>query len=239
MIRPMTEVTGSAADGDQGWADRLAWAHGLIATDPVERAAALVRHDSARADIWSARARLNAALRSTAALEPEALDREPVLATARGAYEKAKNKCLPEALWNRPFTESVSSRPRLPFALLFLEWEARYPQEWTQHAKAWGTKETLIRELAAGDHGEETKAKLVDLVDLAVQRAYRCKDREYVRVARAVDGDDLRGRLDKAHRSDDPWAQLHAGYVLWLLDRPEVPNTRHVWRTWLAGSGIR
>ncbi|WP_103533507.1 hypothetical protein [Streptomyces sp. SM11] len=33
-----------------------------------------------------------------------------------------------------------------------------------------------------------------------------------------------------------PWARRHAGYVLWLLDRPEVPNTRHVWRTWLAAA---
>ncbi|GGP73368.1 hypothetical protein GCM10010287_55160 [Streptomyces variabilis] len=30
---------------------------------------------------------------------------------------------------------------------------------------------------------------LVELGDLAVQRPYRCKDREYVRVARAVDGE--------------------------------------------------
>ncbi|MFI6037776.1 hypothetical protein ACIBBD_27070 [Streptomyces sp. NPDC051315] len=78
-------------------------------------------------------------------------------------------------------------------------------------------------------------ARLVDLVDLAVQRTYRCKDREYVRVARAVDGAQLRDRLHNARRSRNPAAQLHAGYVLWLLDHPETPNTRHVWRSRLSG----
>ncbi|MEU3444298.1 hypothetical protein ABZ755_28535, partial [Streptomyces griseoincarnatus] len=85
-------------------------------------------------------------------------------------------------------------------------------------------------------HKRPLRAKLVDLVDLAVQRTYRCKDREYVRVARAVDGDELRDRLHRAQRSENPAARLHAGYVLLLLDRPEIPNTRHVWRTWLSGT---
>jgi hypothetical protein len=165
----------------------------------------------------------------------EAQRREPVFVAAQEAYDEAAGRCLPEALWNTPISGGISAWPGLPFALLFLEWEARYPQEWTQHAKAWGTKQTLIRKLAADGHGEVVRAQLVDLLDHVVQRAYRCKDREYVRVARAVDGDDLRDRLEKAHRSDNPWAQLHASYVLWLLDRPEIPNTRYVWRTWLAG----
>jgi hypothetical protein len=235
----MTNVAGSGADDDQGWADRLAWAYGLIATKPVERAAALVRLASARAEVLSARARFNEAWHLTSALGHEAQYREPMLVAAQGAYDEAASHCLPEALWNTPISGGISRWPGLPFALLFLEWEARYPQEWTQHAKAWGTKRTLIRKLAVSNHGEAGRAKLVDLVDLVVQRAYRCKDREYVRVARVVDGDDLRYRLDRAHCSDNPWAQLHARYVLWLLDRPGIPNTRYVWRTWLAESRSR
>ncbi|WP_369247703.1 hypothetical protein [Streptomyces sp. R41] len=235
----MTKVAGSGADDDQGWADRLAWAYGLVAAEPVERSAALVRLASARVEVRSARARFNEAWHLTSALGHEAQYREPVFVAARGAYDEAASHCLPEALWNTPISGGISRWPGLPFALLFLEWEARYPQEWTQHAKAWGTKQRLIRELAAGDPGEVGRAKLVDLVDLVVQRAYRCKDREYVRVARAVDGDDLRGRLDTAHRSDNPWARLHASYVLWLLDRPQIPNTGYVWRAWLADSRSR
>lgn len=129
----------------------------------------------------------------------------------------------------------LATWPGLLYVLLFLEWEARYPREWTRHAKAWGTKESLIREVARARQEEAIKAKLTDLVEIVVHRAYRCKDREYVRVARAVDSADLRGRLDRAVDSDSSWARCHAGYVLWLLDRPDLPNTRHVWQTWVAG----
>ncbi|MFD8307234.1 hypothetical protein ACFV29_33640 [Streptomyces sp. NPDC059690] len=230
----MTKVTGPDADDGHAWAERLGWAYGLTAPDAVDRAAALVRLDDARARVRRTRGHLNETWRLTAALGHEEQHREPALTAAREAYDEALSHCLPEALWHRPVFGSISTWPGLPFALLFLEWEARHPQEWTRHAKAWGTKQALIRELAADDHSEAVEARLVDLVDLVVRRAYRCKDREYVRVARAVDGDDLRDRLDRAHRSDNPWAQLHAGYVLRLLDRPETPNTRHVWRTWLA-----
>ncbi|MER8005386.1 hypothetical protein [Streptomyces sp. NPDC094149] len=230
----MTKVAGQDADDDHAWAERLGWAYGLTAPDAVDRAAALVRLDDARATVRRTRVHLNETRRLTAGLGHEEQDREPALLAARAAHDDALSRCLPEALWNRPFFERISTWVGLPFALHFLEWEARYPQEWTQHAKAWGTKEGLIRDLAADDHDEAVGTRLVDLVDLAVQRAYRCKDREYVRVARAVDGDDLRDRLARAHHSDNPWARLHAGYVLWLLDHPETPNTRHVWRTWLA-----
>lgn len=123
----------------------------------------------------------------------------------------------------------------LPYALLFLEWEARFPQEWTRHAKSWGTKQSLIRDMARTHQDEAVKATLTDLVEIVVRRAYRCKDREYVRVARAVDSADVRGRLDRAVDSDSPWARCQAGYVLWLLDHPELPNTRRVWRAWVAG----
>lgn len=154
------------------------------------------------------------------------------------AYRRACGRCFPGALWSgSAYAHGESSAwPRLPLALLFLEWEARYPQEWTEHAKAWGTKQALIRGLAATDHDHCLRAKLIDLVDLAVQRTYRCKDREYVRVARVVDGDELRDRLHRAQHSENPAAQRHASYVLWLLDRPEIPNTRHVWCGWLSGT---
>ncbi|MFG2129891.1 hypothetical protein ACGFNV_19095 [Streptomyces sp. NPDC048751] len=228
-------MAGSGVDDDHGWTERLAWAYGLIATDPGERAAALVRLASAKREVESAFLRSNKAWLPTPRLRFKARDRR----AAQKAYAEAASHCLPEALWGRPASGELSTWAGLPFALLFLEWEARYPQEWTQHAKAWGTKQSLIRELATADHEDHVRTKLVDLVDLAVQRVYRCKDREYVRVARGVDGVELRGRLHKAQRSGSPWAQIHAGYVLWLLDNPEVPNTRHVWKTWLADTRTR
>lgn len=111
--------------------------------------------------------------------------REPAFLQARRRHQQAQRCSLPDGVWGGPAGRDLAAWPGLPYVLLFLEWEARYPPEWTQHAKAWGTKQSLIREVARARHEEAVRAKLTDLVEIVVQRAYRCKDREYVRVARA------------------------------------------------------
>lgn len=161
--------------------------------------------------------------------------RERAFLQARQRHRQAQKCSLPDGVWGGPEDGDLAAWPGLPYLLLFLEWEARYPLEWTHHAKEWGTKQSLIRAVARADQEEALGTKLTDLVEIVVHRAYRCKDREYVRVARAVDSAALRGRLDQAADSDSPWARCHAGYVLWLLDRPDLPNTRRVWQTWVAG----
>ncbi|MEU3206129.1 hypothetical protein ABZ702_20095 [Streptomyces cyaneofuscatus] len=219
--------TGVGIDGVGVWYERLGWTYGLIASDPAVRGVALARLADAESNTRDASDRYNRTWRRRYS---------PRRKAARGNYEEIRKHSLPDALWDRPAGPDIVAWPGLPYALLFLEWEARYPQEWTRHAKAWGTKQGLIRDVAVAHHDETVRTKLADLIEVVVQRPYRCKDREYVRAARAVDGNDLRIRLQTAARSDNPWAQRHAGYVLWLLDRPEVPNTRHVWRTWLAAA---
>ncbi|MET7691006.1 hypothetical protein ABZT06_24010 [Streptomyces sp. NPDC005483] len=224
----MTKRTVPGVDDARAWNERLDWAYHLIAADPAERAVALDRLDRARAKTEAAIAHYNEVWRTASRFGPHPRKRK----AARQAFDEAASRSLPEALWTRHDAD-LRRWPGLPYAVLYLEWEARYPQQWTRHAKMWGVKESLIRQLATVDHDTGTRAKLVDLVDLVVRRSYRCKDREYVRVARAVDGPDLRGRLTAARDSPAPWARLHAAYVLRLLDHPEIPNTRHVWKTWL------
>ncbi|MFE2014385.1 hypothetical protein [Streptomyces sp. NPDC059491] len=212
------------------WDARLGWAGGLIAEDPAERTAALDRHLEARRKVGAALRRFNELRRPGEWLGgPVPTDVTP----SRAAYEEyreAMRRVLPDALWNRPGGD-VRTWAGLPYALLFLEWEAGFPEEWTLHAKKWGTKERLLRDVAVPGHAEPARARLTDLVETVVRRPYRCKDRAYVRVARAVDSAELRARLECAARSDTPWARRHARYVLWLLDRPDVPNTVHVWQT--------
>ncbi|WP_176740067.1 hypothetical protein [Streptomyces sp. Ncost-T10-10d] len=230
-------AAGAGSDGDEAdaWRARLGWAFGLIAEDPAERAAALAHLDAARRNTWAALDRFNELWHLTRPLGPQEQYQEPAFRRAHEVYADVRSHSLPEGLWGR----GADRGPGLPYALLFLEWEARFPREWTEHAKAWSTKQSLIRRMAVVDHDQPTRAKLIGLVEVVVQRAHRCKDREYVRVARAVDGEDLRHRLGTAAASDNPWARLHAGYVLWLLDRPEVPNTHHVWRTWVSEASGR
>lgn len=235
MISCVAEEAGTGADDACLWDERLSWAFGLIADDPAARTAALAHLAEARRQVEDARGRFNETWRLTRPLGADERYREPAFLKARRRYQQAQTRSLPDGLWDRPASEDLATWQGLPYALLFLEWEARFPQDWTQHAKAWSTKESLIREVARARQEEALKAKLTDLVEIVVHRVYRCKDREYVRVARAVDSADLRGRLDRAADSDSPWTRSHAGYVLWLLNRPDLPNTRHVWQTWVAG----
>ncbi|MFJ9552386.1 hypothetical protein ACIRPH_01130 [Nocardiopsis sp. NPDC101807] len=220
--------------GARAWDARLGWAHGLTADDPAAREAALARLLRAQEGVGRSIARLNEALLRPPPPGPAGRRRDPAFVRAATAHREAERHSLPEALWNRP-PGDVRTWAGLPYALLYLEWEAKYPQTWTRYAKKWGTKRLLLRDVAVTGHGEAARARLVGLVAAAVRRRYRCKDREYVRVARAVDGEDLRVALAPAADSEDVWARRHAGYVLWLLDRPGVPNTRRVWEGWNAG----
>ncbi|MFJ4186652.1 hypothetical protein [Kitasatospora sp. NPDC089509] len=155
-------------------------------------------------------------------------------AEANDLWRARQAHSFPDSLWGRPAAADLTDWPGLPYALLFLEWEARYPEEWTRCAKSWGTKQRLIRDLAAARLDVRTRAKLVELIGIVVARPYRCKDREFVRLARSVDGEDLRRGIAAAAASDSPWARIHAGYLEWMLDHPDTPNSRRVWRTWLA-----
>ena len=234
MISRVTEEAVGGVEDADAWDARLGWAFGLIADDPAERAVALVRLSVARQYVHDALAQFNEMWRLTLLLGASEQYQERAFLEASRTYCQVRSHSLPDGLWGRPAATDVTAWPGLPYLLLFLEWEARFPQEWTRHAKAWGTKQGLIRDLAVAHQDEVVRAKLVDLIEIVVRRAYRCKDREYVRVARVLDGDDLRGRLESAASSVDPRSRCHAGYVLRLLDCPELPNTPRVWRSWVA-----
>ncbi|MFC5028671.1 MULTISPECIES: hypothetical protein [Streptomyces] len=225
--------SGAGVDEVHTWDARLDWAYGLIADDPSERTAALARLTIAKRNVGDALMQFNNVWSSTQSPGRQLHYRDPALQQAIEVHRDAARHSLPDALWNRRCAD-IREWPGLPYALLFLEWEARYPQAWTQHAKKWGTKEDLLRDMAVAGHNKIVRAKLTDLIEIVIQRPYRCKDRDYVRVARAVDSADLRERLGTAAESDNPWARRHAGYVLWLLDRPELPNSLHVWRKWIG-----
>lgn len=132
---PIAGAGSGDADAD-AWSARLGWAFGLIADDPVERAAALTHLDEARRNASDALARSNDLWWLTRPLGPEAQYREPAYRRAREVYYDVCSRSLPEGLSNRPYGADVKGWPGLPYALVYLEWEARFPREWTEHAKA-------------------------------------------------------------------------------------------------------
>jgi hypothetical protein len=125
-----------------------------------------------------------------------------------------------------------------PYAVLFLEWETRYPLEWreagTWSRSPWGTKDAVLARFIRGGVPANSQQSIVDRLVAAVAREYRCKDWMYAPVARAVDGPDLRHRLSRLLDADDPLVRLRAEFVLNILDQPGLRVRRHTWQRWLA-----
>jgi hypothetical protein len=210
---------------------RLSWLVALVSDDEIAHRRALDRYLSLVRDAREARRAYDTLLmrvpRSVSA-EDAAWERY------RAAWQRTPAVALRVG---RVAPADVPTWDRLPYALAYLEWEARFPAEWTRHAKVWSTKQHLIRRLAVPGHAPATRDRLVGLVEHVVNRRHRCKDREYSRIARVVDGPDLRERLEIARRSGRPWARDQAGHVLWLLRNPEVAINRANWFRWLAANG--
>ncbi|QKW36908.1 hypothetical protein HUT06_25190 [Actinomadura sp. NAK00032] len=222
------------AGDTRAWRERLGWTFGLVSEDPLERAAALAQLVEVQRLTREALRKSNELWRLASSLGPEEHYKEPAFLQARQRYIEARSHSLPDGLWEWPWG-GIAAWPGLPYALLYLEWEAKYPEDWTRYAKSWGTKKGLLRHLdKANHHHPSTETKLADLVVSAVERPYRCEDRWYARLARAIDNDDLRARLGHAAQSDNPWARYQASFVLWLLTTPDAPVSRHTWSMWLA-----
>ncbi|WP_147252691.1 hypothetical protein [Micromonospora endolithica] len=126
----------------------------------------------------------------------------------------------------------------LPYALLFLDWENRHPDEWRRAGwlwSPWSTKEALLDHLARY-HATAAGPALTERLVTAVRRRQHCQDRWYWHLARALDGPRLRDRLrhvarDAAGAGDDR-TELRARFVLWLLDSPSEATGSRSWRRW-------
>ncbi|WP_201260772.1 hypothetical protein [Embleya scabrispora] len=218
----------------EDWDTRLGWMSALVSDDEVAHRRALDRYLRVTRDMREAREAYDTIVLRV----PRSVSAE------EGAWRRFREAWLltPDAalLAGSPPPAEVPDWGGLPYALTYLEWEARFPAEWTRHAKVWSTKQRLIRLLAVPGHHGPARARLLDLVELVVYRRHRCKDRDYSRIARVVDGDDLRARLEKARVSGESWTRDQAGHVLWLLRNPQVPINRTNWFRWLsakAGAG--
>ncbi|MFD4031370.1 hypothetical protein ACFWVP_12830 [Streptomyces sp. NPDC058637] len=232
MISGVTSgaIAGAGPGGDEAdaWRERLGRAFGPIADDPAERAAALAHLRGAKANTRAALDRFNELWRLTRPLGTEEQYQEPSFRRAHEVYIDIRSRSLPDGLWEG------ADGPGLPYALLFLEWEARFPGEWTEHAKAWGTEQWLIRSVAVADHDQPTREKLADLVEIVVRRAYRCKDvstfASHGRSTASISATDSVRPPRRTTHGHDFTPAMFSG----LLEHPEAPNTRRGGRTWVS-----
>jgi hypothetical protein len=212
-----------------GWDERLAWVFDLIADSPAQRRQAQERLTQTRQQWAQALHRYNQVWNNRS--HPEYQERFE-------AFWRAHDFTYPHALW-RKHEEATGSWPGLPYAVLYLQWEALYPHEWFAFKTGWGTKVGVLRDLVrtAKQLPPATVGRLEDLVMMAVRREYRCEDIGYARLARVIDSPGLRARLEVAAQDTHRVYRAHAGYLLWLLDHPDLPHPRaSQWHAWLADS---
>ncbi|MFK4088294.1 hypothetical protein ACI2LF_29545 [Kribbella sp. NPDC020789] len=197
------------------------WLFGLVDPDPAVRGAALRRRDADISDRRDALDRCNAAYWANGGSSD--FSDSPALGAAsdqaHAAMREAQARGFSGVLWEfitecRPFgrRDPTALRRLVPFAVLFLQWEITYPQDWC------------------------SPAALVELVVAAVRREHRCEDRGYLLLARRLDGPDLRNPVAQCLDSPDPIVGLRASFLLDVLADPTMPATTASWKRWLAST---
>jgi hypothetical protein len=124
-----------------------------------------------------------------------------------------------------------------PYAVLFLTWEARFPDEWRCADKWWSrasTKDMILRTMARQGVTAERRQAVEDLLLSAVSGPYRCKDWRYSAVARKINSETLRSGLDQIASSADEEASLRAQFVLSRLEDRALSVNIRSYGNWLA-----
>ncbi|HCT78030.1 MAG TPA: hypothetical protein DGG94_04075 [Micromonosporaceae bacterium] len=141
--------------------------------------------------------------------------------------------------WNDGSNDPAWHEEFAPYAVLFLDWEAHFPDEWREAGSwghsPWGAKEGVLRRLIRKGVPVNVKSSVEDLVVAAVTREYRCKDWMYAALVRLVDEPSLRDRLGSLLASEESLTKLRTEFVLHVLDSPGVRVKRATWQRWLAG----
>jgi hypothetical protein len=214
-----------------GWRSGLDldWAFDLVSADPQVREAALRRHvalQNRHADALRRVAELCTRTGTPWPTEPHlAADMDQRLSAVGDLGQYLLLTTVTE--WTRTTEDRL-----LPYALLYLEWEAGYPQEWV---KDWRLKAKVLRGFARlPEHPTWLAGRLRTLVVSAVLTTRGCENRWYVPLARAVGDPGLRARLRAIEETEDsPEARVKAQYLGHMLDHPALPATVSTWRDWL------
>lgn len=216
------------------------WLFGLVAVDRVVRHEALARQ---RASLAAARAALQRGNALLAMTDP-ATRTQPQLVAAMDQI-RAERRWHEEQTLHAPVDAFLSSAPGddvaqalwAPFVVLYLRWEADFPDEWRAPGSwgwsPWTTKEVLLGRLDRGGLPEEIRPQVIELILSALQRPYRCKDWMYACLVRHLDDASFLNRVGRLVFADDPLVRLRARFVLHVAEHSEHRVTRTSWRRWL------
>jgi hypothetical protein len=132
-------------------------------------------------------------------------------------------------------SESVARLLYAPYLVLYLRWEADYPQEWRGSGlwSPWGTKEVLLRRLDREGVPEQVRQQIGDLIFAALERPYRCKDWMYARLVRHMDVSFV-SKVEALLEADDPLVRLRAQFILYVVQHPQRGIKPTSWHRWLT-----
>lgn len=218
----------------------------LVSRYPRRRETALARHVRSKADLALASQAMNSlwweAGKSWSPADPvlaaamrraQAVHAAAVSNTVHGVVGKFQ-----EVRW----AGDLGDYRRLsPYAVLFLQWEVHFPEQWRSAGpwSPWGLKKRVLRQFADMEVPGPQVDAVTRLTLAAVNRNQRCEDLGYVLVARSLDGPVLRAGIDAAASSPDLTVRRRAGYVRWALDNVQAPVTLASWRAWCAAGATR
>ncbi|MFC0543254.1 hypothetical protein [Kutzneria chonburiensis] len=215
-----------------------AWLYDLIDPDDEVRGRALERQQSFVAEAWRAQAWANdvwarAGWRAPILFPELAPEWNQAVAQVRWNRERSLGGAM--SGWLNAGTPDVD---RASYALLFLRWEARYPQAWRARESTmfspWSLKETVLRRFGRAGVPATLRDDAVDLLLAAILRPYRCKDWLYARLIHHVPTDVFRDRVD----DPEPLVSARARFLLHVADHPERPVKRASWQRWLDQTGL-
>ncbi|MFD0599632.1 hypothetical protein ACFQZ4_50995 [Catellatospora coxensis] len=217
------------------------WVYDLIASDDVVRHHALARHQAllvaaSEALHWSNRVWAQAG--TPAPAEPHlAAEMDQARADFRWHQEQTIFGPL-RAFFDSRRTDPAARQSYAPYLALYLQWEALYPQEWgapeSRMWSAWGTKESLLRQLDRSGVPEQVRPQISDLIVTALKRPYRCKDWMYARLVQHVLDTSFTSKIAALLGSEDPLVRLRAQFILHVARNPQHTVRRASWRRWLT-----
>ncbi len=227
---------------DRAMGDRHGWVFDLVNDDELrrrrarkrarERDNALLAANTARNEVWWR-------VGQTWAPDDPAMAAEMARAEAEHAAALAETFFAPIAPYLRPgwSRQSGEKQSSEQFAILYLEWEMAYPDEWYQDAGTYlspsGLKGSILRAMDWHGVSEPDRAAVERLLLAAVRGPYRAKDWRYTRVARHLDSRPLREALGTIADGEDDTAALRAAFVLSRLDNPALSANRRSYDNWL------
>jgi hypothetical protein len=219
------------------------WVFDLIAPDDVVRRRALTRHQALLAGAsealhWSNRVWAQAG--TPAPAEPHlAAEMDQARADFRWHHEQTILGPI-GAFLDSEQSDSVARLRYAPYPVLYLRWEADYPQDWgapdSWMWSPWGTKAVLLRRLDRIGVPEQVRPQICDLIVAALKRPYRCKDWMYARLVRHVLDTDTPfvKRIEALLDAEDPLVRLRARFILDVARHPPHAVKRVSWQRWLS-----